>query len=57
MKLMFASDVHGDYDCAMATLAAYREEKAEKVHTEIYHKQKINVHRLSHIAPLFLLLI
>ena len=31
MKLMFASDIHGDYDCACATLAKYREEKAEKL--------------------------
>lgn len=31
MKLMFASDIHGDYDCALATLNAYRAEKAEKL--------------------------
>ena len=31
MKLMFASDIHGDYDCALATLDAYRAEKAEKL--------------------------
>ena len=31
MKLMFASDIHGDYDCAQATLNAYREEQAEKL--------------------------
>lgn len=31
MKLMFASDLHGDFDCAAATLEKYREEKAEKL--------------------------
>ncbi len=31
MKLMFASDIHGDYGCACATLEKYREEKAEKL--------------------------
>lgn len=31
MKIMFASDIHGDYDCAAATLEKYREEKAEKL--------------------------
>ncbi len=31
MKIMFASDIHGDYDCATATLKKYREEKAEKL--------------------------
>ena len=31
MKLMFASDLHGDYDCALATLDTYRKEKAEKL--------------------------
>ena len=31
MKLMFASDIHGDYGCAAATLEKYREEKAEKL--------------------------
>lgn len=31
MKLMFASDIHGDYDCACATLEKYREEKAEQL--------------------------
>ena len=31
MKIMFASDIHGDIDCATATLEKYREEKAEKL--------------------------
>ena len=31
MKIMFASDIHGDYDCACATVDKYREEKAEKL--------------------------
>ena len=31
MKIMFASDIHGDIDCAVATLEKYREEKAEKL--------------------------
>ena len=31
MKIMFASDIHGDFDCACATLEKYREEKAEKL--------------------------
>ena len=31
MKLMFASDIHGDYNCALATLEKYREEGAEKL--------------------------
>lgn len=31
MKIMFASDIHGDYDCTATTLAKYREEKAEKL--------------------------
>jgi putative phosphoesterase len=31
MKIMFASDVHGDYSCAAATVEKYREEKAEKL--------------------------
>ena len=28
---MFASDIHGDYNCALATLEKYREENAEKL--------------------------
>ncbi|MBQ7292110.1 MAG: phosphodiesterase [Clostridia bacterium] len=31
MKIMFASDIHGDYDCACAMLEKYREEGAEKL--------------------------
>lgn len=31
MKLMFASDIHGDFDCASAMLDAFRAEKAEKL--------------------------
>lgn len=31
MKIMFASDIHGDYKCACETLDKYREEKAEKL--------------------------
>jgi len=31
MKLMFASDIHGDFDCAQAMLEAYRRENAEKL--------------------------
>ena len=31
MKIMFASDIHGDFDCACETLEKYREEKAEKL--------------------------
>ena len=31
MKLMFASDIHGDHGCAAATLEKYREEKAGKL--------------------------
>lgn len=31
MKIMFASDIHGDYGCALETLEKYREEKAEKL--------------------------
>lgn len=31
MKLMFASDLHGDYDCAKATLEKFRAEGAEKL--------------------------
>ena len=31
MKIMFASDIHGDYDCAAATLEKYWAEKAEKL--------------------------
>ena len=31
MKIMFASDIHGDYNCALATLEKYREENAEKL--------------------------
>ena len=31
MKLMFASDVHGDFDCARAMLEAFRAEKAENL--------------------------
>ena len=31
MKLMFASDIHGDYDCSLATIEKYKEEKAEKL--------------------------
>ena len=31
MKLLFASDIHGDYNCALATLEKYREENAEKL--------------------------
>ena len=31
MRIMFASDIHGDYDCACATLEKYRCEKAEKL--------------------------
>ena len=31
MKLMFASDIHGDYECALATLEKYKEEKADQL--------------------------
>ena len=31
MKLMFASDIHGDFDCARAMLDAYHSEGAEKL--------------------------
>lgn len=31
MKIMFASDIHGDYNCALATIEKYKEEKAEKL--------------------------
>ena len=31
MKLMFASDIHGDFACAEATLEKFRAEKAEKL--------------------------
>lgn len=31
MKIMFASDIHGDFDCACQTADAYRREKAEKL--------------------------
>ena len=31
MKIMFASDIHGDYTCALATVEKYKEEKAEKL--------------------------
>ncbi len=31
MKIMFASDIHGDIDCATATVKKYKEEKAEKL--------------------------
>ena len=31
MKLMFASDIHGDYACASATLEQYRKEGAERL--------------------------
>jgi len=31
MKIMFASDIHGDYGCALATIEKYKEEKAEKL--------------------------
>ena len=31
MKLMFASDIHGDFICACAMLDAYRAEKADKL--------------------------
>ena len=31
MKLMFASDIHGDFDCAEAMFDAYQREKANKL--------------------------
>ena len=31
MKIMFASDIHGDYTCAYRTIEKYLEEKAEKL--------------------------
>ena len=31
MKLMFASDIHGDYNCALATIEKYKEEKADQL--------------------------
>ena len=31
MKIMFASDIHGDYNCALATIEKYKAEKAEKL--------------------------
>jgi len=31
MKLLIASDIHGDIDCAKATLEAYASEKADKL--------------------------
>lgn len=31
MKIMFASDLHGDYDCAVATVEKYKDENAEKL--------------------------
>ena len=31
MKLMFASDIHGDFDCARAMIDTYRQEGAEKL--------------------------
>lgn len=31
MKIMFASDIHGDFDCASATLKKYKEEHAQKL--------------------------
>ena len=31
MKLMFASDIHGDYNCALATIEKYKEENADQL--------------------------
>lgn len=31
MKIMFASDLHGDYNCTFKTVEKYKEEKAEKL--------------------------
>ncbi len=31
MKLMFASDIHGDFDCALSTVEAFEREKAHNL--------------------------